>query len=93
MVINRHGSLKVKSVMILWTLLAASSASLQAENAFEIRKKGQKELVIQMEGKAVGKYMFEHDASSKETYHDTYKPFLHIIDPESGITLTKGPGG
>ena len=93
MVINRHWNLKVKSVLILWTLLAAGSASLQAGNAFEIRKEGQKELVIQIEGKAVGRYMFEHDASSKETYHDTYKPFLHIIDPETGIKLTKGPGG
>ncbi|HBP54542.1 MAG: DUF6807 family protein [Limisphaerales bacterium] len=93
MVINRQWKLKVKSVLILWTLLAAGSASLQAGNTFEIRKESQKELVIQIEGKAVGKYMFEHDASSKEIYHDTYKPFLHIIDPERGIKITKGPGG
>ena len=78
---------------MIWALFAAVSDNLQAGKAFQLLETLQKELVIQMEGKPVGKYMFKHDASSKKTYHDTYKPFLHVIDPETGITLTKGPGG
>ena len=84
---------RVKSTLMIWALFAAVSDNLQAGKAFEILETLQQELVIQMEGQAVGKYMFKHDASSKKTYHDTYKPFLHVIDPETGITLTKGPGG
>jgi len=37
--------------------------------------------------------MYAYDTSTKERHHETYKPYLHILDPATGKPLTKGPGG
>jgi len=37
--------------------------------------------------------MHGHDTSSKASLHATYKPFLHVLDPETESPITKGPGG
>lgn len=41
----------------------------------------------------VAQYVFPFDPSSKESRHDTYKPFLHAFDAQGKTRLTKGPGG
>lgn len=83
----------VKPTLKLIALFVLGSIDSTAENAFNLREKEQKELLIQIDGKTVGRYMFDHDASSKKTLHQTYKPFLHIVDPETETTITKGSGG
>jgi hypothetical protein len=58
----------VKPTLKLIALFALGSIDSTAENAFNLREKEQKELVIQIDGKTVGRYMFDHDASSKKNY-------------------------
>ncbi|MDA0837515.1 MAG: PmoA family protein [Planctomycetota bacterium] len=44
-------------------------------------------------GKAIARYMYAYDKSTKDTRHNTYKPFLHVMDEEGKEPITKGPGG
>ena len=37
--------------------------------------------------------MYEHDTSTKEKHHETYKPYLHVFDAEGKKPITKGAGG
>jgi len=48
---------------------------------------------VLLEGKPVARYMYAHDTSTKERHHETYKPYLHVLDPADGEPITKGPGG
>lgn len=45
------------------------------------------------DGRVVARYMYAHDLSSKESRHDTYKPYLHVMGPDGQSPITKGPGG
>ena len=38
-------------------------------------------------------YMYAHDVSSKARQAETYKPYLHVFDPQGTAPITKGPGG
>ena len=64
-----------------------------AEEGFRFTDLGTGELDVQVSGNTLGRYMFNHDPSTADSLHDTYKPFLHVIDPNSGTPITKGPGG
>ncbi|MBN1417599.1 MAG: PmoA family protein [Planctomycetes bacterium] len=44
-------------------------------------------------GKLVGRYMYAHDNSTPEKRLETYKPYLHVFDPEGRAPITKGVGG
>lgn len=48
---------------------------------------------IHLAGLLVGRYMVAHDTSSKQRLKETYKPFLHLFDPEGNQLITKGAGG
>lgn len=41
----------------------------------------------------VARYMHAHDTSTPEKLHETYKPYLHIMDAAGKAPITKGPGG
>lgn len=71
-------------------ILFSASSTLAAEN--ELKDVKGKHLDIIEDGKVVARFMYEHDTSSKEKRHDTYKPYLHVIGPD-GAPITKGPGG
>lgn len=43
--------------------------------------------------KPVGRFMMAHDPSDPKKREETYKPYLHILDPETGQPITKGAGG
>ena len=47
---------------------------------------------VSLEGKSrlVGRFMMGYDPNKRE---ETYKPYLHILDPDTGKPITKGPGG
>jgi len=48
---------------------------------------------VLLNGKPVARYMYAHDTSTDQRHHETYKPYLHILDPSDGQPITKGPGG
>ena len=52
-----------------------------------------KHLDIIQDGKVVARWMYAHDLSTKDSRHDTYKPYLHVMGPDGKTPITKGPGG
>lgn len=52
-----------------------------------------KHLDVMSDGKVVVRYMYEHDTSTPEKLHETYKPYLHVFDAEGRKPITKGAGG
>ncbi|MEC9091088.1 MAG: DUF6807 family protein [Planctomycetota bacterium] len=52
-----------------------------------------KHLDILQNGKVIARYMYAHDLSSKDSRHETYKPYLHVMGPDGKTPITKGPGG
>ncbi|MFO8013961.1 MAG: PmoA family protein [Phycisphaerae bacterium] len=64
-----------------------------AHAAFTLEDTPGKHMDVLLDGKPVARYMVEHDTSSKERHHETYKPYLHILDPADGEPITKGPHG
>jgi hypothetical protein len=61
--------------------------------ALEFKDTKGKHLDVLSDGKILVRYMYEHDTSTKETHHATYKPYLHVFDAEGKAPITKGPGG
>lgn len=47
------------------------------------------------EGKTrvVGRFLTAYDISDPKKREETYKPYLHILDPDTGKPITKGAGG
>lgn len=75
--------------------LLASAAGLAGPLAAELEIKDTegKHLDVVSNGKLLVRYMYEHDTSSKERHHETYKPYLHVYDAEGRKPITKGAGG
>jgi hypothetical protein len=82
-----------RPVSLLLSVFTLISVETRSEEGFKLLDLGKKQLDIQIAGKTVGRYMFAHDPSTSQNLHQTYKPFLHVIDPNSGTLITKGPGG
>ena len=61
--------------------------------ALEFKDTEGKHLDVVSDGKVVVRYMYEHDTSTKEKHHETYKPYLHVFDAEGKKPITKGAGG
>ncbi len=51
------------------------------------------ELKIREGNRTLGAFQIALDTSTPEARHDTYKPFLHVMDPNGMSPITKGPGG
>ncbi|MDP6353701.1 MAG: PmoA family protein [Planctomycetota bacterium] len=78
------------------TILTASilCTFLQTTHAEEgLKDVPGKHLDILRDGKAFARYMYAYDKSTNGTRHNTYKPFLHVMDEEGKAPITKGPGG
>ena len=50
-------------------------------------------LDVQFNGKTLVRYQYAFDKSTPERLHETYKPFLHVMDALGVTPITKGPGG
>jgi len=61
--------------------------------ALEFKDTEGKYLDLLSEGKVLVRYMYEHDTSTEEAHHATYKPYLHVFDSDGKAPITKGPGG
>jgi hypothetical protein len=62
---------------------------------FEIGEQKGKSVTVSHNDRAVVKLMTGNDMSSKESAHETYKVYLHVIDPldaRGDRTITKGAG-
>ncbi|WP_395139916.1 DUF6807 family protein [Armatimonas sp.] len=62
-------------------------AHIQDREYVEVRYQGKEKQ------NAVGRFMTAYDISDPKKREETYKPYLHIIDPETGQAITKGAGG
>ena len=50
-------------------------------------------LDVLRDGKPVVRWQYAFDASTPERLHDTYKPYLHVMNAAGTEPITKGPGG
>ncbi len=53
----------------------------------------EKELKVLEGARTLAAFQIALDTSTGETRHNTYKPFLHVMDPNGLGPITKGPGG
>jgi len=60
---------------------------------YELQDTAGRHLDVLQDGTLVARYMYALDLSSGKTRHETYKPFLHVFDPQGETPITKGPGG
>ncbi len=84
---------KIHGLLLSVGITFLGAFELLSAQAFTLTDSGNHQLDIHIGDKPVGRYMFGHDPSTPESLHQTYKPFLHIIDPETKKPITKGPGG
>jgi hypothetical protein len=85
-------TLRILSLGFMAGLLGTIQSSWAAASV-EFNRQNEHYLDVLSKGKTVARYMHAHDPSTRESLHATYKPYLHIFDPETGKPITKGPGG
>lgn len=78
---------------LLATALLLTLSTLAAAEGFELKDTSGDHLDVLLDGKIVGRYMYACDKSTNARRQETYKPYLHIFDPEGKAPITKGPGG
>ena len=83
--------MKTNTLALTLTLSIGLLAPLAAQ--LEIKDTKGKHLDILSGDKVLVRYMYEHDISTDEKKHATYKPYLHVFDAAGKVAITKGPGG
>ena len=83
--------MKRNTLALTLTLSIGLLAPLAAQ--LEIKDTKGKHLDILSGEKVLVRYMYEHDISTDEKKHATYKPFLHVFDAAGKAPITMGPGG
>lgn len=73
--------------------LISTAAPAEEGKVFSFQDAAGDHLDILYGGTPVGRYMYAHDTSTSARRIETYKPYLHIFDPEGKAPITKGPGG
>jgi hypothetical protein len=84
--------MKLPLLPVLLCLLAAS-VSARAAEGFSFADMPGKHLDVRVGGQPVVRFMYAYDPASKESLHETYKPYLHVFDATGQKLITKGPGG
>ncbi len=69
------------------------SSHLAAGASFSLKDHPGESLDVLRDGKVIARYMNAHDTSTPARSDETYKPFLHVFDPDGGAPITKGAGG
>ena len=77
--------------VILISLFASTTSAAANENSTRDTKG--KYLDVLEDGRVIARYMYAHDLTNKDTRHETYKPYLHVMGPDGKAPITKGPGG
>ena len=83
--------MKLNALALDLTVSIGLLAPLAAQ--LEIKDTKGKHLDILSGDKVLVRYMYEHDPSTAEKKHATYKPYLHVFDAAGKAPITKGPGG
>lgn len=79
-----------------WLCIALSLGvvgSAGAADNFAFADNAGKQLDVTFGGKPLVRFMYAYDPATKESLHDTYKPYLHVFAPDGDQLITKGPGG
>ncbi len=84
--------MKHRSLLCL-ALCLSLAASLPAAEGFAFTDTAGKHLDVTAGGKPLVRFMYAYDPATKESLHDTYKPYLHVFAPGGDQLITKGPGG
>jgi hypothetical protein len=84
---------RIQVVGITLLLLAVVLPNLAAGANFRLKDTQGKHLDVLLNGNTVARYMYAYDKSTKDTLHETYKPYLHVYDPTGQRPITKGAGG
>lgn len=71
--------------VVVWQAPAGFHSKHVAEQLIEVTYPGKT--------KPVGRFMMAYDPSDPKKREETYKPYLHLLDPETGQPITKGAGG
>ena len=80
--------------LFLCTALSlACSTALVFAAEFSFKETPGSHLDVLHDGKTIARYMMAHDRSTPEKANETYKPYLHIFNPEGTAPITKGAGG
>jgi hypothetical protein len=61
-----------------------------AAEGFAFQEQPGKYLDVDLDGRTVARFMTAYDP---DRLHETYKPFLHVMDAKGEQPITKGPGG
>jgi hypothetical protein len=77
------------AALLLTQLVVPTVASAQSPSVAP----AQDSVDIHLAGRLLGRYVTAYDISSPQRKKETYKPFLHLLDPEGYDPITKGPGG
>jgi hypothetical protein len=86
--------MRISSLASLLSLPLVLSASALAQGAgFSFADTAGDHLDVQRDGKTLIRYQYAFDASTPERLNETYKPYLHFLDPSGQTLLTKGSGG
>ncbi|HPM79246.1 MAG TPA: PmoA family protein [Candidatus Anammoximicrobium sp.] len=81
---------RVPILAALLTAVSFASAPVLAADGFELKDSPGQTLNVVLDGKPVARYVYAYDP---DRFHDTYKPFLHVLDADGKEPITKGPGG
>lgn len=82
-----------RPVFLCLAFALASTAAALAADGFAFADTAGKHLDVVAGGKPLVRFMYAYDPATKESLHDTYKPYLHVFDPSGDKLITKGPGG
>jgi hypothetical protein len=88
--VNAAFRLRFAAFAVLSCLGSLVAAWSLAAEGFALSDIPGQSLEVKLDGKPVARYEYAYDA---ERFHDTYKPFLHVLDEAGKAPITKGPGG
>lgn len=77
----------------LWLMTLMAGVSQIRGAAYQWSEDPDQSLVLRVQDRPIARYQFAHDPSTQQSRQQTYKPFLHLVDPITERTITKGPGG
>ena len=82
-----------RDALLCLAFAVTTTASALAADGFTLADTAGKQLDVLHGGKPLVRFMYAYDPATKESLHDTYKPYLHVFNPSGEKLITKGPGG
>jgi len=92
---NRLHIEAMKKILLITTVGFLSLISGNAADGFSISEKKGESVTVDYNGRGIIQLVTKNDKSSAEKAHETYKVYLHVMDPLDGAgkkVITKGAG-